>query len=207
MTTFWKAQAFGAACALLVTACAAPVAKQSSPAAAFGDKSQLQTLVGSYASADSEDWGRGTYGRREFTFDNGKWTLEFTLALDPQMTNKVFGFRTYGTYRVLDRSPTVEGAYNTVFFEDAKFVTLHAQDPKLIQGFGLASCGLTPGVEKDVSVTGCAAWRPVSACREDHDLLAVDADGALFLGVRPADNDMCTADKRPTALLPAVTKS
>lgn len=186
-------------------ACAAPAAEQAGTAS-FGSKAQLQSLSGTYASTASEDWGRGTYGRREFTFDNGRWTLNFTLALDPQMTNRVFVFRSYGAYRVLDPSPAVNGAFNAVFNEDAKFVTLHARDPQLVQAFGLADCGLTPGVERDVSVTGCALWRPVSACPQDHDLLAIDSVGGLFFGVRPQDNDMCTADKRPTALLPAVVR-
>lgn len=190
---------FGAA------ACAAPAA-QEARTAPFGSRAQLQSLSGTYASTASEDWGRGTYGRREFTFDNGRWTLNFMLALDPQMTNKVFTFRTYGTYRVLNPSPSVNGAFNAVFNEDAKLVTLHARDPQLVQAFGLADCGLTPGVERDVSVTGCALWRPVSACPQDHDLLAIDNVGALFFGVRPQDNDMCTADKRPAALLPAVVR-
>lgn len=33
-----------------------------------------------------------------------------------------------------------------------------------------------------------------------------DEKGNLYFGVRPADNNMCTADRRPTALLPAVAK-
>ena len=37
------------------------------------------------------------------------------------------------------------------------------------------------------------------------DLLALDASGLRF-GVRPPDNDMCTPDKTPTALLPAVIR-
>jgi hypothetical protein len=68
---------------------------------------------------------------------------------------------------------------------------------------GLADCGLTPNLETDISATGCAAWRPVAFCGEDHDLLALTAEG-LHFGVRPADNDMCVPDRRPTALLPAV---
>jgi hypothetical protein len=68
---------------------------------------------------------------------------------------------------------------------------------------GMADCGLTVNLEADISVTGCAAWRPVAVCGEDHDLLAL-SDAGLHFGVRPADNDMCTPDKLPTALLPAV---
>lgn len=202
-TRFLAATTIGAA--LLAAACLGTTAAKSA-AGSFGGKPQLQSLSGKYASQGSEDWGRGTFGRRQFTFDKGKWTLDFTLALDPQMTKKVFSFRTYGAYRVLKPSRVVKGAFDAVFYEDAKFVTLHAVEPQLVQGFGLSGCGLSPGVEKDISTSGCALWKPVSSCREDHDLLAVDKTGALFFGRRPQDNDMCTADKRPTALLPAVVK-
>jgi hypothetical protein len=70
---------------------------------------------------------------------------------------------------------------------------------------GLAACGLPVNLEADISVTGCAAWKPVAVCGEDHDLLALDDTGLRF-GVRPRDNDMCTADRTPAALLPAVVR-
>jgi hypothetical protein len=75
--------------------------------------------------------------------------------------------------------------------------------PEIVAGMGMADCGLTLNLETDISETGCAAWAPVAVCGEDHDLLALTDEG-LHFGVRPADNDMCTADKVPTALLPAV---
>lgn len=173
---------------------------------AASSKVALQRLSGTYASLAPEDWGRGTFGTRKFTFRNGRWTLDFALALDPAMANKVFAFRTRGSYVVGARSAVAPGAFNAVFREDAKYVTLIAGDPKLAQAFGLAGCGLVAGVEKDISLTGCASWKPVSACAEDHDLLMLDSSGGLRFGVRPADNDMCTADKRPIKLLPAVVK-
>ncbi len=52
----------------------------------------------------------------------------------------------------------------------------------------------------------CAGWKPVSECREDHDLLAISAAGLQF-GVRAArQTNMCTADRRPTALLQPVVR-
>ena len=38
------------------------------------------------------------------------------------------------------------------------------------------------------------------------NMRAIDAEGRLFFGVRPRDNDMCTADKTPTALLDPVVR-
>ncbi|MBX9768039.1 MAG: hypothetical protein K2X47_12270 [Bdellovibrionales bacterium] len=167
---------------------------------------KLASLSGSYKSIKAEDWGRGTFGRREFTFDEGKWTLKFTLALDSEMKVPVFEFRTFGTYKVLDKSKIVPNTYNALFLEDKKFVTLRTGDPHLVKNFGLADCGLQNDVEKDISITGCAGWKPVAICHEDHDLLSLDKNGNLYFGLRPADNDMCTPEKRPTKLIYPVVK-
>lgn len=170
------------------------------------DRQALAQLAGTYRSTSAEDWGRGSFGTREFGFDNGRWTLKFTLALDPQMKHPVFEFRTQGQYFVGTASKTVPGAFDALFTEDAKYVTLRTPDPQLATAFGLAGCGLAADVEKDISSEGCALWKSVAACGVDHDLLALDDRGGLRFGVRPPDNDMCTAGRRPAALLPAVVK-
>lgn len=169
-------------------------------------KQLLENLKGTYKDRKAVDWGRGTYGTREFTFHKGKWTLSFILALDPEMKNQVFIFRTVGNYKVLDPSVTVPNAYNAIFIEDKKFVTLKTADAKLAQAFGLASCGLVQNQEKDISQTGCSLWKSVAQCNEDHDLLSLDKDGKLYFGLRPPDNNMCSADKRPTQLYIPVEK-
>jgi hypothetical protein len=166
------------------------------------DSAALQSLHGTYISPRVEEW-YGGYGTREFVFADGRWSLTFTHALDPAMTMRTFQFRTGGAYRVGEPSPVVDGAFHTVFDEDWKHVTLLTAVPEIVAGMGMADCGLTLNLETDISATGCAAWAPVAVCGEDHDLLALTGDG-LHFGVRPADNDMCTPDKTPTALLPAV---
>ena len=164
------------------------------------DAVRLASLSGTYASVAAEPW-YGAYGTRSFTFDRGRWSLDFLFALDPGMTKPVFRFRTEGPYRLSGPSTIVPGAFNAVFGEERKWVTLLTADAELAQRVGLDRCGLTPGAERDISVSGCANWRPVAICGEDHDLLAIDKAGALRFGVRPRDNDMCTAEKRPTQLL------
>ena len=168
-------------------------------------KEQLQALTGTYMDLEPYAYGEA-FGQRIFTFEDGTWTLRFTLGLDPQLTQPVFEFRTYGTYQVLDPSAAVEGAYEALFLEEKKFLTLKTDNEQLVAAFGLAGCGLEAEVEKDISVEGCALWPPVADCNEDHDLLSLDEQGLLYFGVRPADNNMCTADRRPTALTPGVSK-
>jgi hypothetical protein len=162
----------------------------------------LANLAGTYSSTAPEQW-YGAWGTREFKFDNGKWSLNFVFALDPKMQMRVFEFRTYGTYYLGVNSKDVPNAFNALFTEDAKFVTLLTKDSALANKFGFSGCALTPDVEKDISISGCANWKPVAVCGQDHDLLALDSKGGLNFGVRPMDNDMCTAAKRPVAILPA----
>lgn len=168
-------------------------------------KSKLENLSGTYADAKPYAYGQ-VWGQRIFTFDKGKWTLKFTLALDPEMKMQVFEFRTVGSYSVLEKSKNIADTYNALFLEDKKFITLKTSDVNLINAFGFAPCGFTPNVEKDISANGCSAWKAVSICNQDHDLLSLDAEGKLYFGERPADNDMCSADKRPTKLTPPVVK-
>jgi hypothetical protein len=168
------------------------------------DAATLAALRGTFTSSGAEAW-YGGFGFREFVFADGNWSLTFTHALDPDMTLRTFQFRTGGSYAVGAESDAVPGAFRTVFDEDWKHLTLLTEDPALVQAFGMADCGLQPNLEADISETGCAAWRPVAVCGEDHDLFALDDTGLRF-GVRPDDNDMCTADKTPTALLPAVIR-
>ena len=86
-------------------------------------------------------------------------------------------------------------------------LTLLTADAALAAAFGLAACGLATGIEADISGRGCANWKPVALCSMDHDLLALDATGGLLYGVRPRDNDMCTPDRRPAALLPHAVRA
>ncbi len=180
------------------------VAALATPALAdvVSDRAALMALKGTFHSPAAEPW-YGGFGTREFVFADGQWSLIFIHALDPGMTRRTFQFRTGGDYRVGDPSPVVNGAFHTVFDEDWKHLTLLTATPEIAAMMGVADCGLTVNLESDISETGCAAWRPVAVCGEDHDLLALSDEGLQF-GVRPADNDMCTADKTPTALLTAV---
>lgn len=168
-------------------------------------KFRLENLSGTYADSKPYPYGQA-WGQRIFTFNKGKWTLKFTLALDPDLKMPVFEFRTFGSYAVLEKSKSLADTHHALFLEDKKFITLKTTDANLINAFGFASCGLTKDVEKDISDEGCSAWQAVSICNQDHDLLGLDKEGKLYFGERPADNNMCTPEKRPTKLTPPVIK-
>ncbi len=205
LTTTARTRRLAASFAILAAAISHAHAQTPTVPREVLERATLATLSGTWASSQSESW-YGAYGTREFRFEDGRWSLRFTLALDPAMQARVFEFRTGGPYYIAQSSKTVPGAFDAVFMEDTKHLTLRTRDTKLLQAFGLAACGLEPDVEKDISIQGCAAWKPVAQCREDHDLLALGQGGQLHFGVRPRDNDMCSADRRPKALLQPVIK-
>jgi hypothetical protein len=169
-------------------------------------RSALQNLSGTYSDPKPYEYGKA-FGHRTFTFQEGKWTLDFYLSFDPEGKQKIFSFRTLGNFKVLEESAEVVNAWNAVFYEDKKFLTLYSDDPGIKAAFRFQDCGLVSGLEKDISEAGCSAWKAVSECNEDHDLLMLSAEGGLHFGVRPQDNNMCTADKRPKALTPPVMKN
>ena len=168
-------------------------------------KSKLENLSGTYADPTPYNYGTA-WGKRIFTFNNGKWTLDFTLSLDPDMKMQVFRFRTWGTYHIEEKSTTLANTYHAVFYEDKKLLTLKTADENLIKAFGFAPCNLTIDKEQDVSEKGCSGWKSVKECPGDYDLLSLDKEGKLYFGNRPPDNDMCSANKRPTSLTPPVIK-
>ena len=170
----------------------------------FLPRADVAAVTGTFRPAAPEPW-YGGFGTREFTFSDGRWQLIFTHALDPAMTLRTFQFRTGGPFEIGAASQAVVGAFDGVFHEDWKHVTLLTDDPDIRAGMGMADCDLIHNLEVDISETGCAAWRPVDVCGQDHDLFAMDATGVYF-GVRPDDNDMCSPDRRPTALLPVVAR-
>jgi hypothetical protein len=191
--------------ATIVAAVLGALVVTASPAAdGFAGRETLQNLSGTFESTAPEPW-YGGYGTRSFTFENGRWALTFVHALDPEMKQKTFRFRTLGPYRIGAALTKPEGAHEAIFGYDAKLVTLLTAEAQIATAFGFAGCGLKRDIEIDVSETGCANWKPIRQCGEDHDLLALDAAG-LYFGVRPRGNDMCTPDKRPTALLMPVVK-
>ncbi|MBF0336231.1 MAG: hypothetical protein HQL05_00215 [Nitrospirae bacterium] len=158
-------------------------------------------VIAVWGSKGAEDQGNGTFARREFTFFENTWSLYFTLYLDAELKSPVFRFHAEGFFEVDSPSSVVEGAYNAMFGFQKKTLTLRTSDEKIINSFGFGGCGLQLEVEKDISDTGCSFFKSVKDYEEEYDLLCLDKTRkVLYLGARPADNDMSTKAKRPTAL-------
>lgn len=139
-------------------------AKSFKAAPSKGTDSKLVALTrlnGTYADPAPYAYGKA-FGHRTFKFAKGTWELLFTLSLDPEQKMPVFSCRTKGTYRVEGTSSKQAGAYNAVFRESKKWLTLRTKDAQLAKAFGLDNCGLTAGLEQDISASGCALWQYVT---------------------------------------------
>jgi hypothetical protein len=156
-------------------------------------------IKGEWESVQAEDLGNKSFGWREFKFSDDNWEISFTLYLDQAMTMPVFTFRSTGTFEVLQASNDVSGANNAVFKFSKKFVTLKSTNPDVIKGFGFDQCKLETNVEKDITENGCSFLMSTAAYAQEYDLVSLK-DAYLFLGARPADGNMSTAEKRPTSL-------
>ncbi|MGH9947161.1 MAG: cyclase family protein [Pyrinomonadaceae bacterium] len=164
-----------------------------------GNSSELATrMVGRWKSAAAEKVGNLGYRTREFNFRKDRWWIEVVFYSDEKLTDALFSFVGEGPYELGAESKTAAGATEAVFHFDKKILKVLADESK-VSGFGFSGCDLNKGVAKDVSTIGCGNFTSVAVCGQEYDLVKLDGN-TLYLGSRPADGNMCTADKRPKAL-------
>lgn len=144
----------------------------------------------------------------QITFDMTEtaWDLDYTAFGDEACAVPFLTVNIKGPYELLGASSAVEGARNGNFGFSERTVTPHME---AAIGVISTACGggeYTVGVATDIS-GGCAGLGayPHAQCTTDYDIVKLDGDSLMF-GQRPADNNMCTEDKRPTALGLTVTK-
>lgn len=154
-------------------------------------------VKGHWKSAGAEDMGNGSFATREFTLTNNTWDLVFTIYADKELKVPLVAMNFSGGFKTTGNSKTVAGASEALFEFKKKTITLHAKDAA--KGFGMDGCGLTVGAPLDVSKNGCSFVGSVASYGKEFDLLKRDGE-QLFFGARPADGNMGSEDKRPTAL-------
>jgi len=145
--------------------------------------------------------GKG-YVELEFHNTAARWQLAYTAYGDAACREPLVVVEIAGPYEIGAPSARVPSAHEAVFRFDRKTVT-----PKvagLVDALnGMPGCGggFALGAARDILGTGCPGLgqRPQAACGADYDLVARAGDTLRF-GERPADNDLCTPARRPTAL-------
>jgi hypothetical protein len=144
----------------------------------------------------------------DVVIDASHWKLDYDTYGDGACASHFVTIHIEGSYELTSSSSVVNGAWNARFGFDQKTVTPRGDAAVgFLTGLGDACGGggtWSDGVARDVYASGCAmlGQYPSSSCMADFDLVSIDGSGLLHLGQRPADNNMCTEAKRPTALSP-----
>lgn len=151
--------------------------------------------------------GSTSYFVLDFDITDDAWAVDYTVFGDAACQSPLLTVRIDGPYEIGAPSELVEGAYEGTFAFTDKTITPHAE-PIVSMLQSMDQCGTEPwvlGQPQSIYATGCAAFGqyPEASCAADHDLVKLDGDSLQF-GARPADNDMCTPERRPTALNPAI---
>ncbi len=147
--------------------------------------------------------GSTSYSQLDFDLADARWTLDYVVHGAPDCSAPLMTVHVDGPYALERPSDTVAGAWEARFAFDTKTVRPEVDAMRDFLN-GLDGCGSAPfatGVAQSVYESGCPTLGqyPMSRCQADYDLVKLDGSDLRF-GMRPADNDMCSADKRPTAL-------
>jgi hypothetical protein len=166
-------------------------------------------LTGSWASPACESVPNGQGGTmnftRTFTITPARWSIDFVVFGDAACSEgaKLFTASYAGPYRLLGPSATVPGATEAEFdFAERKVLPNSEGGAGYFNGQKV--CGAADwkvGQARDIQQSGCAqlgAW-PLAQCAGEHDVVQVKGD-ALYFGDRPADQNLCSKEKRPKAL-------
>ncbi|MGE5183267.1 MAG: hypothetical protein ACM31C_14455 [Acidobacteriota bacterium] len=145
--------------------------------------------------------GSTKYVTLDFHNTSARWQLAYALFGDRACTARLVTVGIAGSYE-LGGAASVPGAREAVFRFDRKTITPAIQ-PLADALNGMPGCGggFAVGAARDVYEHGCPGFGqyPRAACQADYDLVSRH-DGELRFGKRPADNNMCSADRRPTEL-------
>lgn len=187
-----------AALSLATSACGSPGTEAPAPATT-ASQTRLD-ITGKFASACVKAGGSPT----KLTFDIGasEWKLDYVTYGDEACTTPFATVHIEGPYELSGPSPTVNGATLGRFAFSKKTVKAHmaAASGFLASEKGCGAGTFPENAAVDIGATGCAGLgqRPITQCGQDFDLVFLEGDTLTF-GERPADNDMCTEAKRPTA--------
>jgi hypothetical protein len=158
-------------------------------------------LAGRWQSA-CVDPGSGQALRLHFDLTGETWTLDYETFSDAACAAPLLTVHIEGPYDVTGASAAAPGAYEARFGFTRKTVTPRSDGAAAFLAQACGGGSFAAGTATDIA-GGCAGlgMYPIASCAADYDLVARTGNRLQF-GARPANNDMCTADKRPTALSP-----
>ncbi len=170
-----------------------------------------QQYVGRWVSVSREPAqnpdGSTSYLIRDFTLTPDRWTLNFYAYGDASSDeSKLFGATVEGPYKTTGASSEVSGAEEAEFgFEKITFTPHMDFFIGMLNSAKAGNGNWKVGEGQDVSSTGALFFAPTSVYSKEYDLLKRDGN-ALYLGKRPADNNLGSPDRRPHALAAPLEK-
>lgn len=171
---------------------------ETKPAPTPEVKPTAAELVGKWASACADN-GMGGGFTLNFDLSESTWKLDYTAYADAACATKNLTVHIEGAYRLGAASKTVMGAREGEFDFGVRTVTPHNDGTAMFLPMACGGGTFTLDMPTDIK-GGCAGLGayPVADCPTDYDIVKLDGNTLQF-GQRPADNNMCSADKRPTA--------
>jgi Adenomatosis polyposis coli down-regulated 1 len=179
-----------------------------------GDTPLEADLVGTWTSVACEviPGEAPTYFTRTFELTETTWAIDFSTFGDPDCSDaqRLFRVEIAGPYQIEQPSAVVGGAFEAFFGYESRRITPVQQAAADFMNQG-ELCGVstwTVGESVDVHELGCAGLgiQPVANCSGEYDIVALvdelrrEPGEALYFGVRPADGNLCTSDRRPSQL-------
>ncbi|MEZ4442714.1 MAG: hypothetical protein R3B72_26705 [Polyangiaceae bacterium] len=151
--------------------------------------------------------GSTQYFRLDFDIAAASWALDYRVHADDRCTQPLVTIHIAGPYEIERPSAGVADAWEARFGFSTKTIRPEVDGLRDYLD-SLEGCGTTDfetGVAQDVLTSGCPGLGqyPASSCGADYDIVKLEGD-VLQFGSRPADNDMCSPDKRPAELSPVL---
>ncbi len=184
---------------------------EDAPDASTGaSEDTLDLLQGTWTSEACESDGTNAF-RRTFSFSGDRWEIAFVTYGDAECTPEMalIQFDFGGVVEIDDPSDAVDGALDAFFGFSSRTITpvSDAAAAFLNDGSACGSADWQTGTARDVQTDGCPDFGvlPADACAGEFDLVALE-EQTLRLGTRPADNNLCTDELRPTSLGDALVR-
>lgn len=179
--------------AFTLPACGAHSVSPDGPAGSAVD------LAGRWRSACT-DPGSGQALRFNFDLTATTWALDYETFADATCATPALVIHIDGPYAVTGPSAAVASAYEARFAFTHKTVTPRSQGAAafLAQACGGQTFAADTAADLSNGCAGLGAY-PIASCAADYDLV-LRAGSHLQFGSRPADNNMCSEARRPTAM-------
>ena len=162
-----------------------------------------KSMVGQWQSACFPS--NGSFAQLTFDIKAAQWHLDYKSFADKDCKTGTMTTAIDGPWELTQASKVGDGVYEAEFGFAQRSITPHMEGAvKFLSG--LKPCGgsaaFEVGTSKSIHADGCPniGMYPAEKCATDFDIATVK-DGMLFFGQRPKDNNMCTAEKRPTKLI------